>query len=376
MIAELDNLKKQSEKSKHIFTPSFFRLNNIVDVNKLKELASSVSDIVVFDEIIGQVEELVKSKNPSTLFNKEELTNAAKKHIGTTPVEEYGVWVYYPWSNRLVHLLDEDEFIFVRTNRNMNKINTEEKNILASKRIGVIGLSVGQSVSVTMAMERSCGELRLADFDILELSNFNRIRTSLHNLGIPKVISVAREIAEIDPFLKVTCYSAGINEDNINDFLLKGGKLDILIDECDGLYVKILCRQKAKENNIPVVMEASDRGTVDVERFDLEPDRPILHGGVEHLDLNKLKDAKTYEEKLPFVNAIAGFDTFSVRMKQSLKEIGKTITTWPQLASAVTLGGGIAADVCRRINLNQYHDSGRYFVDVEEIICDKKNKTY
>ncbi len=316
----------------------------------------------------------MKSKNPSILFNKEELTKAAEKHIGATPFEEYGVWVYYPWSNRLVHLLDEDEFIFVRTNRNMNKINVEEKNILASKRVGVIGLSVGQSVSVTMAMERSCGELRLADFDILELSNFNRIRTGLHNLGIPKVISVAREIAEIDPFLKVTCYPTGINEDNINDFLLKDGKLDILVDECDGLYVKILCRQKAKRNNIPVVMEASDRGTVDVERFDLEPDRPILHGCVEHLDLNKLKDAKTYEEKLPFVNAIAGVDTFSVRMKQSLKEIGKTITTWPQLASAVTLGGGVAADVCRRINLNQYHDSGRYYVDIEEIICDKKNK--
>src|SRR5690606_3975260 len=139
------------------------------------------------------------------------------------------------------------------------KISPEEYNILATKKIGVIGLSVGQSVATTMALERTCGELRIADYDILELSNLNRIRTGVHNLGLLKTINVAREIAEFDPFLKVTCFHEGINENNISEFLLEGGKLDILIDECDGLDIKILCRQKAKELTIPVVMEASDR---------------------------------------------------------------------------------------------------------------------
>ncbi|HXA00680.1 MAG TPA: hypothetical protein VNW99_01760, partial [Cytophagaceae bacterium] len=39
---------------------------------------------------------------------------------------------------------------------------------------------------------------------------------------------------------------------------------------------------------------------------------------------------------------------------------------------AVVLGGGVTADVCRRILLNQFRESGRYFVDVEELIADKK----
>jgi hypothetical protein len=34
------------------------------------------------------------------------------------PEVEYGVWAYYAWSNRLVHLLDEAEFVELRTNRN------------------------------------------------------------------------------------------------------------------------------------------------------------------------------------------------------------------------------------------------------------------
>lgn len=68
-------------------------------------------------------------------------------------------------------------------------------------------------------MERICGELRLADFDLLELTNLNRIRTGVHNLGLAKVYSVAREIAEIDPFLKVVCFPQGLSEDNLDEFL-------------------------------------------------------------------------------------------------------------------------------------------------------------
>ena len=42
--------------------------------------------------------------------------------------------------------------------------------------------------------------------------------------------------------------------------------------------MKLLVREMARERRIPVLMETSDRGVLDVERFDLEPDRPIFHG--------------------------------------------------------------------------------------------------
>ena len=53
---------------------------------------------------------------------------------------------------------------------------------------------------------------------------------------------------------------------------------DLLIDESDSLDIKILVRERAKHFHVPVMMETSDRGMVDVERFDLEPERQILHG--------------------------------------------------------------------------------------------------
>lgn len=373
MKARLNNAAVESRKINSVFTPLFFRLNNSTDKKELNKLLDDKKQVEVYDEILSQVEEYVKSIHPKKVFSKAELTAAAIQHISNTPFEEYGVWVYYPWSNRLVHILDEEEFIAVRTNRNQYKITPAEKEILATKRIGVIGLSVGQSIALTIAMERSCKELRIADFDILELSNLNRIRTGVHNLGIAKTVAVAREVAEIDPYLKVTCFNEGAGEQNLDDFILKDGKLDILVDECDDLLVKILCRQKAKEHKVPVMMDTSDRGMLDVERFDLEPDRPILHGLIDPLDIEKVAQLKTNEEKIPYVLAILNVETISKRMKESMREIRKTITTWPQLASSVVLGGGMSADVCRRILLNEFHDSGRYFIDLEELISDKKN---
>lgn len=353
------------------YTPVFYRLHNENEFIEIKKLLSENSYILISDTIENQVLELVKALQPSRKFTPETLQAAITEHLNGTPFWQYGVWVYYPWSHRLVHILDEDEFALLRTNRNKHKITDEERATLATKKIGVIGLSVGQSVSVTLAMERSFGEIRIADFDELEITNLNRLRSGVHNMGIAKTVLVAREIAEIDPFLKVTPYHQGITAENLESFLLEGGKLDILIDECDSVDIKIQCRVGAKKHGIPVVMEASDRATIDVERFDLEPDRSILHGYIDHLDISKLKDLKTSEEKLPYMLPIAGVETLSTRMKASALEIGQTINTWPQLASAVTLGGGITADICRRMLLDQYHESGRYFIDIEELIKDK-----
>ncbi|MFM9946225.1 MAG: Rv1355c family protein [Bacteroidia bacterium] len=350
--------------------PEFFRLNNTAQKQSFLQLLSTPG-IAVYDYLLGTLMEFIKTNSPSHKFTLDELQKAALDHIAPLTIEEYGVWVYYPWSNKVVHILDKEEFIEVRTSRNQNKITKKERDILQQKKIGVIGLSVGQSVSLTLCMERICGEIRLADFDTLELTNLNRIRTGVHNLGLPKVYAVAREIAEIDPFISIKCFENGIVESNMDDFFIDGGKLDLLIEESDGFDIKILARIRARELKIPVIMETSDRCMVDVERFDLEPERPILHGLAAHLDIETLKSLKTNEQKIPYMLDILGIDTMSNKLKASMMEIEQTITTWPQLASSVTMGGGIAADVSRRILLDQYHDSGRYHVDIEELIGDK-----
>ena len=368
-------LKENSGKLNGLFEPVFYRLKEAADRENFNSLLET-GHLFLSDEIYGQLRELLKGRNPSVRLTEEDFASKIDLHLNGIELAEYGVWVYYPWSGRLVHILDEAEFIELRTSRNQYKITIEERELLAAKRVGVIGLSVGQSVALTMAMERSFGEIRLADFDILELTNLNRIRSGLHNLGLRKVVMVAREIAEIDPFLKISIFPEGLTEENMDAFFTEGGKLDVLIDECDGVDIKIMCRLKAKSLGIPVLMEASDRTTIDVERFDLEPDRSILHGFIDHLDVSKLKFLKTNEERMPYLAPMVGIDTMSVRLKASAIEVGQSITTWPQLASAVALGGGAVADIWRRIALDTYHESGRYFVDMEEIAGDRKSEPH
>jgi len=369
----LKTLVEQAKENKDLYKPLILRLSKNEDKAKFYQILSESNGLQVFNTIEAQVIELLKCINPlNGMLPKSELEKMAIERLGNS--DEYGVWVHYPWSNKLVHILDEQEFVTVRTNRNKHKITEKEQQILSTKKIGVIGLSVGQSVSLTLAMERGFGELRIADFDELDLSNINRIRTGVQNIGIKKTVIVAREIAEIDPYLNVVCFDSGITDENILNFLTDNGQLDLLIDECDSFDIKISVREVAKQLQIPVLMEGSDRGTIDIERFDLEPDRAILHGMVDHLDMKKFRHLKTFDEKVPYIAAVTGFETLSPRMKASAVELMSSISTWPQLASAVTFGGGVSADLSRKILLNSLRVSGRYFLDLDEMIVNPTEK--
>jgi nitroreductase len=354
------------------YRPRPFQLSQASEREAMRELLKHDDGIQVCDTIRCQLQDLIRTRHADRKFTPDEVDRLASRHLETLPGDDYGVWFYYPWSKRLVHLLDEGEFVELRTNRNLYKITHRERSALAGKRVGIVGLSVGQSAALTIAMERSCRELRLADFDLYDLSNLNRVRTGVHNIGVPKVVVTAREIAEIDPYLLVTCFPAGITEENCDKFLLQDGPLDVVIEECDSIDIKVLVRDRAKSHRIPVVMDTCDRGMIDVERFDLEPERPIFHGLAQGLAAGKMRGLTT-EEKIPYVLAILGIEHLSTRLRASLIEVEQTISTWPQLASSVAMGGGAAADVVRRICLGEAVLSGRYYVDVDQLVPSAKN---
>ncbi|RYX84404.1 Rv1355c family protein, partial [bacterium] len=366
----IEILKSNTKELQNTYLPLLLNLRKDEDKITYKNLIKEGKVNFIHDEIYGQLQELIKINNPSKKLTNEEYKFLIEEHINCNKIDDYGLWVYYPWIKKLVHILDEAEFVKVRTNRNQYKITEDEQELLKTKKIGIVGLSVGQSIALTMAMERTCGELRIADFDIVELSNINRLRTSSFNLGLNKTIIAAREIAEIDPFLKVKIFNEGLHSNNMNDFFLNGGKLDLFVEVCDGLDIKIESRFKAKELNIPVIMDTNDRGMLDVERFDLERDRPILHGLAEGLNPTNIKDLSN-EDKIPYILKMIGADTISTRLKASMMEVEQSINTWPQLASSVVLGGALTTDVSRRILLDQYHESGRYYLDMEELVKDQ-----
>jgi molybdopterin/thiamine biosynthesis adenylyltransferase len=323
--------------------------------------------VVVHDAIEDQLTELVASLEPARSLPVAERAERIRAHVGERTLADYGRWVFFPWSRRLVHLLPPDEYFALRTDRNHHKITTAEQRALRERTIGVVGLSVGQATAVTLAMEGVGGVFRLADFDVLSLSNMNRLRSGAHNIGVPKVVLAAREIFEIDPYLDVQIFPKGLEEHDLDAFLLGPSRLDLLVEECDDLMMKIRVREHARKNRIPVVMETSDRGMIDVERFDLEPGRALLHGLVGDLRAEDVRGMSTMD-KVPYVMRILDDRRVSKGIAGSILEVKQSISTWPQLASAVALGGAVVTDVARRILLGVLDVSGRYYVDLDDLV--------
>lgn len=341
-------------------------LSNDNDALKFESLKKNPG-IQIYDTIRNQLREWVLINNSSSSLTPDEIEQQIHSMLGNNPPEQHGNWIYYPWLNALVHVLPENQFIEVRTNRNKLKITHSEQSTLSSKSIGIIGLSVGQAVAVTCAMERIAGEIRIADFDTLDLSNLNRLRAGVHNLGQNKSIIAAQAIAEIDPYLKVKVYPVGLTAENMNEFFDDGKQLDALVEVCDSIDIKISSRMMARSLRIPVIMDTNDRGMIDIERFDLEPERPLFHGLVEENELNSAGSLPP-QQRIAMLMRLVSFENTSNRLKASMNEIGKSIRTWPQLASSVQAGAGNACELTRKILLGEPVPSGRFYIDTEDII--------
>src|SRR5215469_3395973 len=157
--ARLALLLEQGEHCQSEYRPMLFRLDREQDRLQCSQLLEERPHVRVYDQLQGQLRELIISRTPHHKYSRAELEQEIRVWLGDTPAASYGVWVYYPWSERLVHLLDEPEFVELRTSRNLYKITAAEHAMLARKKLGIIGLSVGQSLALTVALERSFGEI-------------------------------------------------------------------------------------------------------------------------------------------------------------------------------------------------------------------------
>ncbi|WP_394622178.1 ThiF family adenylyltransferase [Lentzea sp. JNUCC 0626] len=336
----------------------------LLDAAQLPDLFANCQVTAVHDRIDDQLEELISAREPGRVRTPGEWAAAKAEVLGGRQQVDYGTWAFYPWIGRLVHVLPRDEFRFVRTDRNRNKITREEQTAMLGKRVAVVGLSVGNSAALTAAMEGVGGAFRLADFDRLGLSNLNRLRTGVHDLGVEKTVLCARQLFELDPYLDVEIWRAGLTGENLDGFL---DGADLVVEECDTAWVKIAIREQARHRGIPVLMDTNDRGLLDVERFDLEPDRPLLHGRIGDVTANEVAGLDRAEMVALMVQMVDG-TRISPALTQAMTEIGRTLSSWPQLASGTMLGGALVTDAARRVLLGKPLPSGRYYVDLETIV--------
>lgn len=353
--------------SNHLWKPELLDLSVESDRIRLSSLRESGTILEEHDTLDSQVAEWAVCHTPAAKHDPSLLASTLGTLMADRDWDTFGVWAFYPWSGRLIHVLPEDAFIEVRTNRNRDKITREETEMLRGKTVGIAGLSVGQSTAVALAMERGCGRLKLADFDVIELSNLNRIRCGLHELELPKWVVAARTIAEFDPYFDIEIYEDGVTAENVADFV-EG--CDVVVDACDTLAVKAQLRLEAAKQRCPLVMDTNDRGMLDIERYD-HPERGagFVHGRIDEATMQSFAQSQGWTPEA--LDAFVDVSNASERGRASLPKVGSELVSWPQTYTGVAAGGAHAAEACRRLALGEDLPDARITMDLHEQLSHK-----
>src|SRR3989344_3528523 len=166
------------------------------------------------------------------------------------------IWIYFPWRNTALRIPDENTYYRLRTSRNRDIISEDEQRAFRDAHVGIAGLSVGSAAVDTLVATGGPKRMRIADPDVIEITNLNRIRAVLPDVGQNKSTIAARRIWELDPFADIDVWPQGVSANSMTDFV-RG--LDVVVDEMDNVAMKIALREVAREAKIPVVM-ATDNG--------------------------------------------------------------------------------------------------------------------
>lgn len=327
-----------------------------------------VQPAAVVDRYDLLLEDLFLIRNPRFKFVKEhksEVEAFTKEYCAGKPLEEVGEWFFFPWNKTLAHYLPHDEHQEIRTARNRNIITAAEQQAFYGLRVAYAGLSVGSHGAMTVALMGGAQRINIADPDEVSPSNLNRIRLDFLAVGRKKTDLVRDYVYQLNPYAVVETFDSGVTADTMDTFF---NEVDVLVEETDNLEIKIALRLAARKRGIPVVM-ATDNGDgviVEVERFDEDRSTQLFNGALGDITLEEFKSFPPAD--LPkLATKVAGADLVVPRMLLSLKEVGKTLYSWPQLGDAATLSGVAIAYCLRRIALKEPLRTGKMEINMDAI---------
>ena len=312
------------------------------------------------DAFSGALEELFFINHPDIAKKSPEARGRVQAFIASS--REKPVYAYYPWRQIAVRMPGEKTYYRLRTARNRELITEREQAAYRKAAVGIAGLSVGSAAAAALVATGGPKKLKLADPDIVEVTNLNRMRAALPDVGKNKAVVAAHAAWEIDPFADIEVWDAGIRLSDARKFL---SGLDVFVDEMDDIGMKVEIRKACRNAKIPVIM-ATDNGDsiiVDIERFDEEPSRALFHGRIAlpDGDLSNL----TRESFVALANQIIDPLLFTDRQRDSIAAIGTRLAGVAQIATAATLAGAAVAYAVRQIVTGGILPSGRYVMGCE-----------
>jgi len=210
--------------------------------------------------------------------------------------------------------------------------------------------------------------MSLADFDDLSTANLNRVKAGISDVGKSKHQLVAEQLYNINPYAVLDIHSSGLQKDGLQTL---AGKLDIIFDEIDDFAMKVNLRYFARDQKLPLIMMTSlgDNVLVDIERYDTDSTQKPFAGIVPDEILNEITTGKISEhDKVRYAVQLVDARFVPTKAMGSLLEIGKSLVGRPQLANAISIDGGLAVSVVKKIVLGGDLQAGRYYFDAAELL--------
>lgn len=145
-------------------------------------------------------------------------------------------------------------------------VDIEGQEKLLAARVLIIGLGgLGSPVAMYLAAA-GVGELVLADFDSVDLTNLQRqIAHTDARIGINKAVSAAQSLHELNPHLAIRCIEKMLDAENLSAQVQQA---DVVVDCTDNFQTRFAINAACVAARVPLVSGAAIRLEGQVAVFD------------------------------------------------------------------------------------------------------------
>lgn len=158
----------------------------------------------------------------------------------------------------------------------LRQIDIEGQLRLKQGRVLVVGLGgLGSPVALYLAAA-GVGELHLADFDQVDLTNLQRqIIHDSHSLGVAKVDSAIARLTALNPEVRLVAHRAALDADSLAAAV---AAVDVVVDCCDNFATREAVNAACVAAGTPLVSGAAIRLEGQLAVFDpRRADSPCYH---------------------------------------------------------------------------------------------------
>ncbi|RRQ20433.1 molybdopterin-synthase adenylyltransferase MoeB [Guyparkeria sp. SCN-R1] len=174
----------------------------------------------------------------------------------------------------------------------LDGLDYEGQQRLLDASVLIVGLGgLGSPVSMYLAAS-GVGELHLADFDRVDLSNLQRqIVHDQARVGQSKVASAAARLAEINPEVRLVPVEEKLAGDRLAEAV---ERVDLVVDCSDNFDLRFALNAACAERRVPLVSGAAIQWAGQVTVFDhRDPDTPCYRCLYREEGENELRCAET-----------------------------------------------------------------------------------